>query len=258
MRGSAAARAPDLAPGARLLRFDGVQRAAHWANALLFGILIVTALPLYFASLERIVGRHLLIEEIHLWCGVALPVPLLASLIGPWGAQMRRDVRRFNRWTAAELRWLRSLGTDRSVQLDKFNPGQKMNAAFVAGSIAVMLGTGVLMHWFGLVPVSWRTGSTFVHEVLAFLVVAVVAGHVVIALAHPQALRAMVRGWVTAPWAQRHAPRWAAEQEAVPVAPATLPATLPVTAAGVGTGQNDDAGLAPAPEVSHAQDDPHR
>jgi hypothetical protein len=69
----------------RVFRFDRVERAAHWVNALLFGILMATALPLYFAQVESIVGRRALIAEIHVWAGVALPVPLIISLAGPWG-----------------------------------------------------------------------------------------------------------------------------------------------------------------------------
>jgi formate dehydrogenase subunit gamma len=196
----------------RLLRFDRVQRAAHWANALLFGVLVATALPLYFPSVERVVGRHALVATIHVWAGIAWGVPLVVSLVGPWGARMRRDVRRFNRWTREELEWLWSFGTARDLDRDKFNPAQKLNALFVGGSMAVFLATGIVMKWFGLFPVGWRTGATFVHEVLAFLVVAVVLGHVVMAFTHKDALRSMLRGWVTVAWAQRHAPRWAREE----------------------------------------------
>lgn len=196
----------------RVLRFDRVQRAAHWANAVLFGILVLTALPLYFSSVERLLGRHVLVEEIHVWAGVAWPVPVLISLVGPWGRRMRRDVHRFNRWTRPEIRWLWSLGATRGLEKDKFNPGQKLNALFTAGAIAVLLGTGIVMKWFGPFPVPWRNGATFVHELLAFLLVAVVAGHVVMALTHRESLASMVRGWVTLEWAERHAPRWAAEE----------------------------------------------
>ena len=94
----------------RIVRFDAVQRAAHWVNALLFGILMATALPLYFGSIAGVVGRRALVEEIHLWAGIALPVPLLISLLGPWGAQFRRDLRRINVWTRDEVTWLRALG----------------------------------------------------------------------------------------------------------------------------------------------------
>ncbi len=196
----------------RLLRFDRVQRMAHWVNAALFGVLIVTALPLYFGAIERRVGRHLLFEEIHVWSGVALPVPVIVSLVGPWGARMRRDVRRFNRWSRQELRWLWTLGGSRELEKDKFNPGQKLNAVFIGAAIVVMLGTGLIMKWFGLFPVSWRTGATFVHEVLAFLIVLVVLGHIFMALTHRDSLRSMIRGWVSITWAERHAPCWAREE----------------------------------------------
>lgn len=196
----------------RLLRFDRVQRSAHWANALLFSILILTALPLYFSSIERLVGRHLLIEEIHVWAGVALPLPVLVSLLGPWGRRMRRDLRRFNRWTQAEVRWFWSLGTMGELEKGKFNPGQKLNAIFIGASIVVMLGTGAIMKWFSLFPVSWREGATFVHEVLALLVVVVVAGHILMALTHRESRQSMLKGWVSVQWARRHAPRWVAEE----------------------------------------------
>lgn len=198
----------------RLLRFDRVQRAAHWANAGLFGVLVLTALALYFPSVERVVGRHVLIATIHLWAGIAWPVPLIVSLLGPWGARMRRDVRRFNRWTRAEIAWLwrSSASSGDGLEIDKFNPGQKLHALFVGGAMGVFLSTGIVMKWFGLFPVGWRTGATFVHELLGFVIVVVVAGHVVMALARRDALRSMVRGWVTVEWAQRHAPLWARDE----------------------------------------------
>ena len=38
------------------------------------------------------------------------------------------------------------------VRLGKFNPGQKLNAAFIAGAAIVMLATGSIMKWFEPVP----------------------------------------------------------------------------------------------------------
>jgi formate dehydrogenase subunit gamma len=108
----------------RILRFDRVQRTAHWANALLFGILMLTALLLYFPGLSGIVGRRALVVNIHVWTGIALPVPLLISLLGPWGARMRRDLRRVNKWTRDEIAWLWALGRRAPRVVDKFNPGQ--------------------------------------------------------------------------------------------------------------------------------------
>jgi len=204
---------PEPQSMSRILRFDAVQRAAHWANALLFGILMLTALPLYFPSLSAVVGRRALVADIHVWSGVVLPLPILISILGPWGTQMRRDLRRINVWTRDEVRWLRSLGQQAPRVVDKFNPGQKLNAIFVGGSIVVMLATGCVLKWFRFFPVSWRTGATFVHDVLAFAIFAVVIGHVLFALTHPESLRSMIKGWVSEAWAARNAPGWLRENK---------------------------------------------
>lgn len=198
---------------ARIVRFDGVQRTVHWANALLFGILMLTALPLYFPSLSDVVGRRPLVENIHVWSGIALPFPILVSLFGPWGRRMRRDVRRINVWTKDEVVWLRALGHKSPQILDKFNPGQKLNAIFIGASIVLTFASGFILKWFRFFPVSWRTGATFVHDLLAFGIFAVVIGHVGFAVTHRDALRAMVKGWVTESWAARHAPGWLDEEQ---------------------------------------------
>jgi formate dehydrogenase subunit gamma len=196
----------------RIVRFDRVQRAAHWANALLFGILMLTALVLYFPPLSGFVGRRALVVNIHVWSGIALPLPLLISVVGPWGARMRRDLRRVNRWTRDEIVWLKALGRRAPQVVDKFNPGQKLNSIFVGGAIVVMLTTGVVLRWFQFFPVSWREGATFVHDLLALAIFVAVIGHIILAVAHPDAMRAIVKGWVTRGWAARHAPAWLHEE----------------------------------------------
>jgi formate dehydrogenase subunit gamma len=198
---------------ARIVRFDAMQRTAHWLNAVLFGILMLTALPLYFGSIAGVVVPRALVAEIHLWAGIAVPVPILVSLLGPWGAQFRRDLHRINGWTKDEVTWLKALGRRAPQVVDKFNPGQKLNAIFTGGVIVVMLVTGAMLKWFRFFPVDWRTGATFVHDVFALAIFIVVTGHVLVALTHPGSLRSMIRGWVTEAWAARHAPGWLAEEQ---------------------------------------------
>jgi len=199
-----------------LLRFDRIERTVHWVNASLFLILIVTGAALYFTPLIALVGRRRLIEQIHLYVGLALPLPLLLGLAGSWGRRLRRDVRRINRWSEEDMEWLRGLVDTTSgrrqaavrPRLGKFNPGQKLNAAFVAGGGLVMLGTGALLRWYVPFPLSWREGATFVHNWLAFAFVVVIAGHLTLALADRDALRSMFGGRVSRAWAARHAPAW--------------------------------------------------
>lgn len=207
-----------------VLRFDRVERAVHWVNAALFLILIVTGAALYFTPLIALVGRRSLIEQVHLYVGLSLPLPLLLGVAGSWGRGLRRDVNRINGWTEADLQWLRGLVDTASgrrqaalrPRLGKFNAGQKLNAAFVAGGGLVMLGTGALLHWYVPFPLSWRAGATFVHNWLALTLVIVIVGHITLALADREALRAMLGGRVSRAWAARHAPAWldeSAEQQ---------------------------------------------
>lgn len=214
------ARPEQIAPR-RLLRFDRVERAVHWVNATLFLILILTGAALYFTPLIALVGRRPLIERIHLYVGLSLPLPLLLGLAGSWGRGLRRDVGRVNRWTEADLRWLRGLldtapeprRESTRARIGKFNAGQKLNAAFVVGGGLVMLGTGALLRWYVPFPLSWRAGATFVHNWLAVAFVVVIAGHIAFALADREALRAMICGRVSRAWAARHAPAWLAEAD---------------------------------------------
>jgi len=213
------ARSGVAGPSLRILRFDIVQRCAHWATALLFGILMTTALSLYFGSVGAWVGRRGLVEAIHVWAGIALPVPLIVSLIGPWGRRMRRDLRRVNYWTRDEIQWLRTFGGHKApAVVDKFNPGQKLNAIFTGVVIVVMLATGCILKWFQYFPLPWRSGATFVHDVFALAVFVVVAGHIGFALTHRDSLRSMMKGWVDERWASMHAPGWLSEIQTDPKA----------------------------------------
>jgi formate dehydrogenase subunit gamma len=204
-----------------LLRFDRVERTVHWVNASLFLILIATGAALYFTPLIALVGRRHLIEQIHLYVGLSLPLPLLLGLAGGWGRVLRRDVSRINRWTDEDMKWLRGLvdtASGRSQarmrpRLGKFNAGQKFNAAFVAGSGLVMLGTGALLRWYVPFPLSWRAGATFVHNWLAVAIVVMILGHIGMALTDREALRSMFIGRVSRAWAAHHAPAWLDESD---------------------------------------------
>lgn len=211
----------DAAPGVaggRLLRFDRVERAVHWVNASLFGLLVLTGAALYLAPLQAVIGRRELVEQVHVYTGLALPVPVLAALAGSWGRGLRADLARINRWVPDDRRWLREAlrhasrrRADAGNRLGKFNPGQKLNAAFTAGAGLVMLGTGCVLRWYRPFPLDWRMGATFVHNWLALAFVVVIAGHVTLAVSDREAMGSMLSGRVDSSWAATHAPGWLAE-----------------------------------------------
>ncbi|MFD6138039.1 cytochrome b/b6 domain-containing protein [Promicromonospora sp. NPDC060271] len=192
----------------RLLRFSPAERAVHRATGLLFAVCLLTAAALYVAPVAQLVGRRHVVETLHEWSGLLLPVPVL---LGLWSQAFRADLRRIDRFTGQDRAWLASLRTTdphRGRLAGKFNAGQKLWASWLAGAVLVMLGTGLLL-WFkfalGFVP---RAGVVLVHDIGAYALVIVVAGHVLKALADPEARRGMRTGAVRQSWAAREHALW--------------------------------------------------
>jgi formate dehydrogenase subunit gamma len=200
-------------PAATIPRFGRAERALHWSTALAVLVCAVTGLILYVGPLTAAVGRRTLVKDLHVAFGLAMPVPLVLAYAGRWRASVRADVRRLARWTRADRRWLLSRGRDATDEVGKFNGGQKANAAFVLGMIPIMVVTGSIMRWPEPVPLTYRTGATFVHDWTAIATWAVVAGHIFIALCDPGAMRGMLTGRVTRAWAAHRHPRWAAGED---------------------------------------------
>jgi formate dehydrogenase subunit gamma len=193
----------------RLLRFTVPVRSIHAVIGVLMVVCIATAAILYNESLAVLFGHRYVVEQIHVWCGFALPVPLLVGLLSP---SYRADLRRLNRFTPHDWHWLRSsTRRDGRIPVGKFNAGQKLNAALSAGSIGVLLGTGVVMYFTHLTRLSWRSGATFLHDWFSLALGLLVIGHVVFARRDPEAMRSMIRGVVSLKWARREHAEWAAE-----------------------------------------------
>ncbi|MGY2703184.1 cytochrome b/b6 domain-containing protein [Nocardioides sp. HB32] len=193
----------------QLPRFAAVERVVHGTLGVLMIACLLTAAVLYNGSLALAVGHRHAVELVHVWSGFGLPVPLL---LGAASSAYRTDVRRLNRFTPADWQWLRS--KDRRsgrIRVGKFNAGQKLNAALSAGAILLLLGTGTLMFFTGLVRLAWRSGATFVHDWVALALGLLVIGHLVFALRDGEALRGMWSGRVSARWARREHAAWVDE-----------------------------------------------
>ncbi|MFD3719067.1 cytochrome b/b6 domain-containing protein [Streptomyces sp. NPDC058674] len=196
---------PELPP--RVQRFGPAQRWVHRTTAWLALVCVAAAACLYLSPLAELVGRRRLVVTVHEWSGLLLPLPFLLGLASPG---FRADLRRLDRFGPHDRQWLRSaLRRERGPRpAGKFNAGQKVYAAWLAGAVLVMLGTGLLMWFTGLAPLVWRTGATFVHDWLALALAVVLAGHIGKALADPEARRGMRTGSVDRGWAAREHPLW--------------------------------------------------
>ncbi|MFE4453282.1 cytochrome b/b6 domain-containing protein [Streptomyces sp. NPDC056796] len=197
----------------RVRRFGVAGRMVHRFTGCLMLVCLVTAACLYIGPLAQLVGRRHVMAALHEWSGISLPLPLLLGLLS---ADFRADLGRLNRFAAYDRQWLRGVlrrGTppeDRPA--GKFNAGQKLYAGWIAGAVLVMMSTGLLMWFTGLLPFVSRTSALFVHDLLAWAIVLVVLAHLRKALDDPEARRGMRTGYVSRSWARRYHSRWLGEE----------------------------------------------
>jgi len=129
----------------------------------------------------------------------------------PWGRAMRHDVRRINYWTREEIHWMRTLGKS-TLEADKFNPGQKLNAIFVGVSVLVSSSPGQCCSGSGSFPCRGDRGRP---SSMTFVAWAVFSWSLVISSwPSPTATRCVrsFKGWVSRSWAERYAARWIQEE----------------------------------------------
>ncbi|NJP94242.1 formate dehydrogenase [Nonomuraea sp. FMUSA5-5] len=195
----------------RLRRFTRPERLVHRATATLMLVCVGTAAFLYVGPLAQLVGRRHLLVVVHEWSGILLPAPFLLGLAA---RSFRADLRRINRLAPYDREWLRAVrrGTPGPRPAGKFNAGQKIWAGWIAGAVPVMMLTGLLMWFTGLLPWISRASAIFVHDLTALAIGVVVLGHIRLAWRDPGARLGMRTGWVTWGWARRNHPRWAEEE----------------------------------------------
>ena len=203
--------------GQKIQRFDGFERFVHWLTATSFIVLGLTGLNIRF-------GRSVLL-------------PLLGgdSFASPFAtiSQLGKTVHNFTSfafivgivlmlliWIGKNLpakgdgAWIKAGGgiLKKGVHppADKFNAGQKLifwAVILLGGAIAV---TGLLMMFpFYFSDMGGMQLATFLHSVLAIILIGVILAHIYIGTLGMQgAFDAMGTGQVDLNWAKEHHSRW--------------------------------------------------
>jgi formate dehydrogenase subunit gamma len=196
-----------MSRGAYVRRFSRTERAVHWVHASAFLVLLGSGLVLYLPSLATAVGRRPLVKDVHLLTALAWALALLLVFLVGDRRGLRATARELDVFDADDRRWLRG----RPAPQGRFNAGQKLNAALTAAFALLLAVSGVLL-WLGERDTRFRFDSTIVlHDVVAYLSVALLAGHLYLAVIHPttrHALRGMTVGTVREDWAREHHAKW--------------------------------------------------
>jgi formate dehydrogenase subunit gamma len=190
-------------------RFNRTERAMHWTHAVAFLLMLATGLILMLPALSEIVARRQLVKNAHLWTAVGWVVLIAVIIVVGDRRSLRQDWREAESLDSDDRRWL----IGRRVPQGKFNAGQKLNVLLTAAFAVLFLVSGFFL-WLGERDHRFLfDGTGTVHVVLTWVSLAILVGHLYLALLHPStrhALRGMTLGDVREDWAERHHAKWAA------------------------------------------------
>jgi formate dehydrogenase subunit gamma len=196
-------------------RFSSTERSLHWLLAATFFAMLATGLILYLPSLAQLAADRQKWKSIHLGAAIAFWGGTLLLLLSSPG-ELQRTARELDSFDEDDRRWLRwavRRGEPEPAQ-GRFNAGQKLNTAIIAGLMVVFTVSGTLMY-LQETDASFRgTSAILVHDVAMYVAVPIVLGHLYLALLNPStrhSLRGMALGTVRRDWARRHHPKWERE-----------------------------------------------
>jgi len=196
-------------------RFSSAEQSLHWLLAASFLVMLATGLILYLPSLAQVAADRQLWKSIHLGAALAFWVGTFLILTSAPGG-LGTTARELDRFDADDKRWLAWSVSRRGPEppQGRFNAGQKLNTAIIAGLMVVFTISGTLMY-LQEVDAGFRgTSAILVHDIAMYVAVPLVLGHLYLAVVNPStrhSLRGMVLGTVRRDWARRHHPKWERE-----------------------------------------------
>jgi formate dehydrogenase subunit gamma len=197
-------------------RFSRAERIAHWAAASTFLVMTATGLILYLPVFASLAADRMLWKTLHIgaaiafWAGLVAVVAVSPRPLGRTASQLDH----FDDDDRAWLAWaVHRRGTEPPV--GRFNAGQKLNSAVLAGLAVVFTVSGVLI-LLQETDKTFRgaTSAILVHDWATWVAVPLVLGHIYLATINRStrhSLRGITLGTVQREWARRHHPKWEAE-----------------------------------------------
>ncbi|HLH16488.1 MAG TPA: formate dehydrogenase subunit gamma [Bryobacteraceae bacterium] len=196
----------------RILRYSLAERVMHWAAAVVYLYVAATGLAFYSPHLywiAAVLGGAPTSRFWHPWMGVAF-CAAMAWMLRQWAGDMGiTDADR--KWAAAAARYIRN--EDEGLPpVGRFNYGQKYFFWTMLWAAAVLLASGAVLWFPERIP--WglrglREAAILLHVAAALVTVGAFLIHVYMGTAVVRGgFTSIVRGEVTAAWAEMHHRLW--------------------------------------------------
>lgn len=213
----------------RIKRFNRTQRALHWSHSITFFLLLTTGIILLVRPIGEVIGHHLQVLQFHEYVSVFyITGPLVWLLLGD-RRSLLRDFKQFDEWDADDVAWLkqsllRGPSAPNLPPQGRFNAGQKLNGVLTIAATFGFIVTGLILWRVAWLP-SWlktdgiSNNSVFLHELLTYASIGLVAGHIYlagVARATRPSITTILDGTVPASYAEAHHAKWAAEMGGTP------------------------------------------
>ena len=173
---------------------SGAEKILHWSVACAVLLMAATGGVMYIPSLSEIVGQRFWVRTIHVASAVAFGLVLLLIPAFRW-PEIRRLERDLSFWDRVDWDWFRrpwDVFVSRYQPADsahrRFNGGQKLLAALLGISLALLLLTGAAMYWWWWFSGELVTRARDLHVLAALGLVALLVGHIYLALFSPYGL----------------------------------------------------------------------
>ena len=194
-----------------LLRFTASERVNHWLVALTFFLLALSGLvyfqPLYY-PLSQLFGGGTWARILHPFFGVVM--------IFLFGGMFFR-FRKLSTITPSDKEWLRHVreianGDEQHLpEAGKLNGGQKLMFWLLVTCMVLLILSGIVVwraYFSFLFPVVVVRIAAVVHAAAGVVMIALIMGHIYIAIWTRESIGAMLYGRVRRAWAKQHHPAW--------------------------------------------------
>jgi len=195
----------------KLLRFTAPERVNHWLVAIMFFLLALSGLAFFhplFYPLSQLFGGGVWTRILHPYFGLAM--------IFSFGGMFFR-FRKLSIVTPADREWLGHVreivnGDHRNMpEAGKLNGGQKLMFWSLVACMALLVLSGIVIwraYFSFLFPVVVIRFAAVVHALAGAIMVALIIGHIYIAIWTKESIDAMLYGRVRRAWAKQHHPAW--------------------------------------------------